>query len=250
MPKNNHFSRLDSLLRGQQFDPASATPDTDAMTFAGCMALIDNAIVVVSDLKNGSSRIFAGGFASQLGLDCGVSSSESIWEREIFARIPADELDEKYLSELRFYNFLRHTPRRHRSRYHLMSKISFKSPGGDTVRGIHKMYYIYEGKELAVRYAVCAYYPAAYDFPGKSVAVDSLTGELTPLTAASDNELLSKREKQVLLLVDSGYTSDQIAGRLSISRHTVSRHRQEILAKLQVKNSPEACRVAKSLGII
>ena len=36
----------------------------------------------------------------------------------------------------------------------------------------------------------------------------------------------------------------------NISVNTVSRHRQEILAKLQVKNSIEACRVAQDLGLI
>jgi len=39
-------------------------------------------------------------------------------------------------------------------------------------------------------------------------------------------------------------------GTLSISTNTVSRHRQEILGKLQVKNSIEACRVAKDLKLI
>ena len=37
---------------------------------------------------------------------------------------------------------------------------------------------------------------------------------------------------------------------LSISIHTVSRHRQEILGKLQVKNSIEACRLAKNLRLL
>ena len=37
---------------------------------------------------------------------------------------------------------------------------------------------------------------------------------------------------------------------LSISIHTVSRHRQEILTRLQVKNSIEACRLAKEMKLI
>ncbi len=40
------------------------------------------------------------------------------------------------------------------------------------------------------------------------------------------------------------------AEQLSISKNTVSRHRQDILAKLQVRNYVEACRVAKALAII
>ena len=45
-------------------------------------------------------------------------------------------------------------------------------------------------------------------------------------------------------------TSKAIADRLCISVHTVSRHRQEILSKLQVGNSTEAIRIARQLGII
>lgn len=40
------------------------------------------------------------------------------------------------------------------------------------------------------------------------------------------------------------------AGRLSISVHTVSRHRQNILEKLRVGNATEACRVARGLGLL
>ncbi|MFG6381685.1 MAG: helix-turn-helix transcriptional regulator, partial [Muribaculum sp.] len=70
------------------------------------------------------------------------------------------------------------------------------------------------------------------------------------LTSAADASILSRREKQVLTLIDSGKRSYEIAEILSISKNTVSRHRQEILAKLQVKNSMEACRIAKAMKII
>ena len=54
----------------------------------------------------------------------------------------------------------------------------------------------------------------------------------------------------MLALIDGGLTSKEIAARLNISLHTVSRHRQEILAKLQVKSSIEACRMARSMELI
>ena len=85
---------------------------------------------------------------------------------------------------------------------------------------------------------------------GKSLVINSLTGLSEELTSAGDSSILSKREVQVLKLIDSGKTSADIAALLSISKNTVSRHRQEILAKLQVKNSLEACRLAKTMRII
>ena len=65
-----------------------------------------------------------------------------------------------------------------------------------------------------------------------------------------DEKILSAREKQVLRLIDQGMMSKHIADMLSISIHTVSRHRQEIFKKLQVNNSIEACRVAKELHLL
>ena len=70
------------------------------------------------------------------------------------------------------------------------------------------------------------------------------------LEVKKDLKILSDRERQVLRLIDKGLMSKNIAERLSISINTVSRHRQEILSKLQVKNSIEACRIAKDLGLI
>ncbi|WP_308550479.1 LuxR C-terminal-related transcriptional regulator [uncultured Parabacteroides sp.] len=73
---------------------------------------------------------------------------------------------------------------------------------------------------------------------------------MTELDKQNSTSILSVREKQVLNLIDKGLTSKKIAETLSISINTVSRHRQEILGKLQVKNSIEACRVAKDLKLI
>lgn len=70
------------------------------------------------------------------------------------------------------------------------------------------------------------------------------------LEKQNNTKILSEREKQVLALIDKGLTSKAIAEMLSISVNTISRHRQEILGKLQVKNSIEACRIAKELKII
>ena len=52
------------------------------------------------------------------------------------------------------------------------------------------------------------------------------------------------------LRTDSGKSSKMIADRLEISKHTVDRHRQNIIAKLRVNNTTEACHKAKRLGLI
>ena len=61
---------------------------------------------------------------------------------------------------------------------------------------------------------------------------------------------LSPRELQVLKLIAEAYTSDQIACELSISRRTVDRHRENILAKLGMRDRVELTRYAMKRGLI
>jgi DNA-binding NarL/FixJ family response regulator len=61
---------------------------------------------------------------------------------------------------------------------------------------------------------------------------------------------LSPRELEVLKLIGEAYTSDQIARELSISRRTVDRHRENILAKLGMRDRVELTRYAIRRGLI
>lgn len=98
--------------------------------------------------------------------------------------------------------------------------------------------------------ALCLYTPLAFDIPAKCMIINSIDGHVTELEEYNNEKILSVREKQVLKLIDKGLMSKDIAEMLSISIYTVNRHRQEILGKLQVKNSIEACRIAKDLKLI
>ena len=60
------------------------------------------------------------------------------------------------------------------------------------------------------------------------------TGEITSLSFSDKkNHILTAREKEILLLIKEGKPSKQIADTLSISIHTVNRHRQNILEKIK-----------------
>jgi DNA-binding NarL/FixJ family response regulator len=61
---------------------------------------------------------------------------------------------------------------------------------------------------------------------------------------------LSKREIEVLTLINEGYLSGEAAERLFISRRTVEFHLQSIYEKLNVSNRMRACRCAVQLGLI
>ena len=61
---------------------------------------------------------------------------------------------------------------------------------------------------------------------------------------------LTPRELEVLKLIAEAYTSDGIARELAISRRTVDRHRENILAKLGMRDRVELTRYAIRRGLI
>ena len=70
-----------------------------------------------------------------------------------------------------------------------------------------------------------------------------LTDEIVPFSIESATDtLLTPREREVLALAKEGMFSKEISEKLNISVHTVNRHRQNILEKLQVDNIIEAIR--------
>lgn len=243
----NNLRKIDSLLRNQDFTSEQSIENI-VYCYAEGIAEIERSVVVVSDLKNGSSRIFCGEFAKILGIS-GYSAENSIWEKEILRLLDESQLEAKYLSEIRFFNFIRKIARNKRSRYSLFTPLRFRTQNGGYMDVAHRMYYRYD-QNGTVRYGICVYSPITHNMESHCRIIDSLTGESIELDSASDKAILSQRELQVLRLIERGLTSDDIAGELYISRYTVSRHRQEIISRLQVRNSAEACRVARQLGIL
>lgn len=69
-------------------------------------------------------------------------------------------------------------------------------------------------------------------------------------TAKKRVERLSKREREVLLSVASGLSSQKIAEQLAISPRTVEIHRSNLLSKLGASNTSEAIRLAVEADIV
>jgi len=56
-------------------------------------------------------------------------------------------------------------------------------------------------------------------------------------------DLLSKREKEIAVLISKGLQSSQIAAYLHISEHTVTTHRKNIMRKLGTHNSMQLAKI-------
>lgn len=61
---------------------------------------------------------------------------------------------------------------------------------------------------------------------------------------------LTDREREVLQLIVDGLTTQQVADQLSISPHTATRHRANLMQKLGVHNQAELIRCAAQQGLV
>ncbi len=84
----------------------------------------------------------------------------------------------------------------------------------------------------------------------KRTLINRKTGEILADTPASQEKQLTKREKEILLLIRQGFLSKEIADKLNISIYTVNNHRKNILIKLDVDNVIEAINTARNYGIV
>lgn len=74
----------------------------------------------------------------------------------------------------------------------------------------------------------------------------------TPQLMSSDKprSALSTREQQVLEFITKGFTSDEIADLMSVTRHTVLTFVRRIYAKLEVSSKTEAIYEARHRGLL
>jgi len=68
-------------------------------------------------------------------------------------------------------------------------------------------------------------------------------------TSLLKNVSLTKREKEIIILIKLGYMNKEIGLQLFLSNKTVSVHRYNIMQKLKVKNLVDLLKVCSELGI-
>jgi DNA-binding NarL/FixJ family response regulator len=76
------------------------------------------------------------------------------------------------------------------------------------------------------------------------------TGSAATLPAEKVRVALSAREQQVLEFITKGFTYDEIAGLMSVSRHTVLTFVRRIYAKFEVSSKTEAIYEARKNGLL
>lgn len=248
----NIFNQLNSELMEQSFSTGTNfTPNIASLRqIAQMYAFTENTIAVLSDIKTNTSYIAYGKIGVTLGLVPTPQTKEiqSIWESDIFNIVHPDDLLNKHLQELRFLNFLKTIPHAEKEDFYSVINLQMRLPSGAYIQMQHRMFYVTSQDNGNIHLALCIY-GFAPNIPTYDI-INTKTGKGYHSELQDKTEILTKREKEILSLIEQGKLSKEIASRLSISINTVNRHRQNILEKLRVGNALEACKIAKALQLL
>lgn len=225
----------------------------DGKMIAKLYAKLENTISVLSDLKERKSYIYSGGVAQQLGFEPTKTAINSIWEDELLSRVHPEDLQKKYRLEFQFFKLLKSISLNERLNYNVITKLRIKNNEGKYLLIKHRLLYLSSTDEGNVSLVLCLY-NMVYDYPGfdvpDGVIINTATGVILDSEQGRFDDLLSIREGEIIHLINLGMRSKEIADKLSLSIHTVNRHRQNIFEKLNVNNAMEACRIANATGLI
>ena len=225
----------------------------DCKSIAKLYSTLENTISVLSDMVSRKSYIYAGATAQHIGFEPTGQEINSIWEDDLLSKIHPEDLQKKYLLELQFFQLIKTVELEERTNYCLITKLSVKNKEGKYVTMKHRLLYLSSTAGGNVWLVLCLY-SMVYDHPGFDVPdgliLNTKTGAIIDNKEERPFELLTNREREIIQLIYLGIKSKEIAARLSLSIHTVNRHRQNIFQKLGVDNAIEAIKVANSIGVL
>jgi DNA-binding NarL/FixJ family response regulator len=143
--------------------------------------------------------------------------------------------------------------------------LDLKLPDTHGVSGVREVRAAYPGTPLVVLsaspasdYEDLALEAGADLYLEKAAGAGHLTQSLRALVApesefgevSAENEKLSKRQKQLLKLLDDGLSNRDIAEQLGISEHTVKVHLWRLFRRLDVKSRTQATYWARTHGVV
>lgn len=250
---------LEEAFSKQRFHSSSPNKKTleECRQQIRTLTAVSNGCAVLSDLADNRSYFSVGTFSDFLGLSPEETSQEvidSLDEDCIYRRIHPEDLVEKRILELKFFEFLYSQPVANRLIFRSSCRIRMKNRKG-IYRYITNQTQILRNSPCKNMWlALCQYElsPDQNDSIGISSKITNLvSGEVINMPLYEErSSILSMREKDILLLIKEGLLSKEIARKLNISIHTVNRHRQNIIQKLSVGNSQEAIRTAEMMKLL
>lgn len=218
------------------------------------LVAIEGNIAVLSDFQADISYIYVGGFGRLFGLEPGESTIDSAFEEGVFEKIHPDDLLERHILELSFFEMQKRIPSQERQAFSTYCRLRVQNSSGVYVQVIHRTIYLRSFHNGSIWLALCLYSPDTTGGVGQGIdgrVVNAVTGEVIRFEryAQFGKGLISRREMEVLQHLANGMNSGQIAALMHLSVYTVRRHRQNLITKLKVSNTSEAIKTCLFMGI-
>lgn len=225
--------------------------------FVSSLTKVNGGCAVISDLSNRKSYITVHPWANFLGLtseEIVLNVIDSMDEDCIYRRIHPEDLVEKRLMEYKFFQKTFSMSPSERLKYRGRCRLRMMNERG-AYQYIDNLVQIIENTPAGnVWLILCLYSLSADQRPEQGIyatITQMENGEVEVLSfSEAHRNILSKREKEILRCIRKGLSSKEVAATLYISVNTVNRHRQNILEKLSVSNSIEACRAAELMKLL
>ena len=225
--------------------------------FIHSLTRINGGCAVISNLSNRKSYIEIYPAAHFLGLsseEIALNTIDSMDEDYIYRRIHPEDLVEKRLLEYKFFQRTFAMEPEERLKYRGRCRLRMMDNEGKCHYIDNLVQIMQNTPDGNVWLIFCLYSLSADQRPEPGIyptITHMESGEVEIFSFSDEHQnILSQREKEILRLIQKGMPSKEITTTLYISINTVNRHRQNILEKLSVSNSIEACRAAEVMKLL
>lgn len=219
------------------------------------LAKVNNSYVYVADNQKRKYIYMSGNLRHFLNADLdGLIQSHSEGEDFLAARIHPEDWQMLRTIYVKLLEFIVNQPIEMRKDFKYITEFRGKNTHGEYVRVIMQQQILELDESgnlwLTMGIADLSHNTAPLDNV-KVQVVNFITGETFPLNMFGEKELVefTPREKEILQLIKSGRHSKEISDRLCVSIHTVNKHRQNIMQKMNADNIIEAIEYARKLGL-
>jgi len=218
---------------------------------------VDDGCRVITDASADSCCVFGGRFARLIGLcdtDSYFKEMHSSDEDAIYDCIHPEDLVDKRMLEYEFFKYIDSLPVDEKLRYKATCRFRLKNRNGAYIFVNNSTQIMRLSPNGKIWLILCCYDLSPSQEQASSIMpriIDNASGEIIEVALSEKRDhILTGREKEILNLIKEGKPSKQIADILGISIHTVNRHRQNILEKLNVGNSFEAVMAAAAMKLL
>lgn len=250
---------LEGIYKAQHLQSADLDPRliAEAKKHAETLVNITGGCAVITDASCDRCYVFAERFGSLMGLSCQTGRPQefnSSDEDEIYGRFHPEDIVEKRMLEYEFFKRIDVLSPKEKKLYKATCRIRIKDHNG-IYRFVDNSTQVIELSPEGYMWLILCRYDLSpeqnNDGSINAAIVNTCNGEINKLSFDNKRRnILTQREKEILLLIREGKPSKLIADQLKISIHTVNRHRQNIIEKLSVGNSVEAVTAATLMKLL